>query len=113
MVTRFERGRQSNASRSIGGSVRGKSCGDEGSEIASPISSWPALCRGCPVQWFCAANLPKSVACCPSPSRSAGPSLSPLAGREGGGEGQLLHTTADLIRVPYPIASADQVQRGL
>jgi amidase len=37
--------------------------------------------HGCPVQWFCAANLPGSVACCPSPSRSAGPSLSPLAGR--------------------------------
>jgi antitoxin HigA-1 len=43
--------------------------------------SWAKTALPPPVQWFCAAYLRKSVACCPSPSRSTGLSLSSLAGR--------------------------------
>src|SRR5262249_41621508 len=44
------------------------------------------LVDGCPVQWFCAANPPKSIGCCRLPS----PPFS-RSWREGRGEGQLLH----------------------
>jgi hypothetical protein len=55
-------------------------------EQSYTFSSWPDLIHGCPVRWFCTANPPRSVTCCPS-SPSAGTSLSPLASAPGRGLG--------------------------
>jgi hypothetical protein len=64
----------------------------------STFRSWPGSTHGCPIQRFCSPKLPRSVARCPSRSRYAGPSHSPLAG-EGWGEG-FCRPRAPSIRPP-------------